>query len=108
MNGNFFCNQCGAANPVGAQFCSRCGATTAPAGVPPAQGVPSPPPAYPPPAGYSGGVRYGGFWIRFVAAVIDAIIIQVVAAPFRFMVGGGFIGIGRRLPAPWIPVLRWR
>jgi uncharacterized RDD family membrane protein YckC len=41
-----------------------------------------------------GGVRYGGFWIRFVAAIIDGIIVQAVVMPLSFMVGGltGFAG----------------
>ena len=41
-----------------------------------------------------GGVRYGGFWIRFVAAIIDGIIVQAVVLPLSFMVGGvtGFAG----------------
>jgi len=41
-----------------------------------------------------GGVRYGGFWIRFVAAIIDAIIVQAVVLPLSFIVGGitGFAG----------------
>ncbi len=54
---------------------------------------------YPPPAPYRGavpvgGVRYGGFWIRFVAAIIDGIIVQAVVLPLSFMVGGvtGFAG----------------
>jgi uncharacterized RDD family membrane protein YckC len=103
MNGTFFCSQCGAANTAGAQFCTRCGASTAPAGAVPAQGPPPASAAYPPPAAYSAGVRYGGFWIRFVAAIIDGIIIQVVAMPFRFMVGGGLIGMRTDFPHHGFP-----
>lgn len=49
---------------------------------------------YQPVVPYAGGVRYGGFWIRFVAAVIDAIIVQAVVMPIAFVVGGvtGFAG----------------
>ena len=46
----------------------------------------SPPPPPPPPiggyvpaAGYAPSARYGGFWIRVVAYIIDAIILGVVA-----------------------------
>ena len=42
--------------------------------------------------------RYGGFWIRFVARVIDGIILAVVGTiiriPFLFMVGGVGISLG--------------
>lgn len=36
----------------------------------------------------AGGVRYGGFWIRFVAAIIDAVIVQAVVMPISFVIGG--------------------
>jgi uncharacterized RDD family membrane protein YckC len=31
---------------------------------------------------------YGGFWIRVVAAIIDAIILRIVVAPIHFIFGG--------------------
>jgi uncharacterized RDD family membrane protein YckC len=34
------------------------------------------------------GVGYGGFWIRVVAAIIDAIIIRVVVSPIHLIFGG--------------------
>jgi uncharacterized RDD family membrane protein YckC len=94
MDGTFFCNKCGAQNAAGAQFCSRCGAPTVAAtgAVPPA--VPGAAPgAVPYYAAYPGtvpvaGVRYGGFWIRVVAAIIDAIIIRVVVWPLHLFFGG--------------------
>jgi uncharacterized RDD family membrane protein YckC len=68
---------------------------TTPAAIPSA--VPVSP--YPPLAPYAsgaprGGVRYGGFWIRFVAAIIDGIIVQVIVLPLSFLTGGviGFAG----------------
>jgi uncharacterized RDD family membrane protein YckC len=101
MNGTFFCNKCGAQNAAGAQFCSRCGAPTSPTpGVVPTS-VPSSTPAAPyagSPASYPAvapavGVRYGGFWIRVVAAIIDAIILRVVVAPVTMIFGAlGFAG----------------
>jgi uncharacterized RDD family membrane protein YckC len=45
-------------------------------------------------------VRYGGFWIRVVATIIDVIVISVVLLPFKIMFGlgslafGGFDGFG--------------
>lgn len=99
MNGTFFCNKCGAQNAADSQFCSRCGAptTAASGGFAAASGPPS---ASPYSAPYSAaappyqamapiaGVRYGGFWIRVVAAIIDAIILRVVVAPIGIIFGG--------------------
>jgi uncharacterized RDD family membrane protein YckC len=105
LSGTFFCNKCGTLNTVGAQFCSQCGAPTNPgAGATPMPAAMNPPPplnpypqgaAYPgampyPAAAPLGGVRYGGFWIRVVAFIIDAIIVRVVAWPIGmvFSLGG--------------------
>jgi uncharacterized RDD family membrane protein YckC len=101
LSGTFFCNKCGTLNMVGAQFCSQCGASTNPAaGATPMPGAMNPPPTNPyPPAAYPGampypatatlgGVRYGGFWIRVVAAIIDAVVVQVVVMPLSFVAGG--------------------
>ncbi len=38
------------------------------------------PPAIPPPMGFTTQVRYGGFWIRVVAYIIDAIILGIIGA----------------------------
>ena len=96
MNGTFFCNRCGAQNAAGAQFCNRCGAPTNPT-----PGVVQTPAASPSStSSYSAsaspyqavapavGVGYGGFWIRVVAAIIDAIIVRVVVAPVGMIFGG--------------------
>ena len=100
MNGIFFCNKCGAQNAAGAQFCSRCGASTNPAAAaptpaattPPSSANPYPPVAYPAVAP-SAGVRYGGFWIRVVALIIDAIIVRTLAWPISMLFGlGGLAG----------------
>jgi uncharacterized RDD family membrane protein YckC len=112
MNGTLYCNKCGAQNEADAQFCARCRTPMAPASsVLPAAGSyssnPSPvggtspySPAYQAVAPGSGiaagvGVRYGGFWIRVVAAIIDAIIVRVVVSPIRFFVGG--LGLAERM-----------
>jgi len=34
------------------------------------------------------GVRYGGFWIRLVALIIDGIVVRVVVAPVGMIFGG--------------------
>ncbi len=66
-----FCNRCGGQNSPAAQFCSDCGGPLGAA----SQLVPATP------------VRYGGFWIRFVAALIDGILVQVVVTPVAFVLG---------------------
>jgi uncharacterized RDD family membrane protein YckC len=109
MNGNLFCNKCGAPNDASAQFCGRCGTALNPAaaaapGAPgataafppsapaPAAGYPAPAPGYPvAPA----GVHYGGFWIRVVAAIIDGILVRVVVHPVAAIFGiGGLAASG--------------
>ncbi len=113
MNGTFFCNKCGAQNVAGAQFCSRCGTPTSPApGVPnvvpstaPAAPYPISAPAYPGVAPVA-GAGYGGFWIRVVAAIIDAIILRVVVAPVSMAFGGlGMAGMMTGLPHTGLALL---
>jgi uncharacterized RDD family membrane protein YckC len=93
---------------AGAQFCSQCGAPTGPAaGASSAAAGSIPPPAanpYPPGAAYPGappypaaaafaGARYGGFWIRVIAAILDAIVVRVVAWPISMLFSlGGLAG----------------
>jgi len=106
MNGIFFCNKCGAQNAAGAQFCNRCGASTVPTPSAVPTAVASQPSASPnfassnPASSYAtpatayqvvapvAGTGYGGFWIRVVAAIIDAIILRVVVAPVGMIFGG--------------------
>jgi uncharacterized RDD family membrane protein YckC len=87
MNGIFFCNKCGAQNAAGDQFCSRCGAALTPVSgaVTMPEGFSSAPaPGYVAVA----GVRYGGFWVRVVAAIIDLVILRVVLLPIGLIFGG--------------------
>jgi uncharacterized RDD family membrane protein YckC len=45
------------------------------------------------------GVRYAGFWIRVVAAIIDAVILRVIVSPFHIIFGGlGLAGMMAGLP----------
>jgi uncharacterized RDD family membrane protein YckC len=99
-----FCNSCGAQNLSTAQFCGHCGAVQGPvssSGIP--QAFISPPPlsagnisSVPVPP----GVQYGGFWIRFVAALIDGILVQMVVLPISFLMGAmiGLAGVAVRMP----------
>ena len=77
------CAQCGTATSPGAKYCESCGAPLA------AQRIqrPAQPPAYQAPAYYTGTpTPYQGVAIRFVAILIDyliiGIIVGVVAFPF--------------------------
>ena len=91
-----FCSKCGAQLADGATFCTNCDQPTQPTAVPPPSSpsappiAPAAPPAYPPPvppqqvmpAGWqtqavSQPVAYAGFWLRFVAYTIDAIILGI-------------------------------
>lgn len=114
MSEILFCNKCGIANAPGAQFCTNCGSPMNPAAVaapvPVAGTVPPPAAAYSPAAAYppvSAGVRYGGFWIRVVAAIIDAIIVRVVISPITIMFGGmsWLAGTGGGIPHAGIALL---
>src|SRR5271156_767131 len=96
-----FCSKCGASVPEGAGFCAACGqpvpgysigqptpvapdavANPAAAAIPAAAYAPPPtqswqaPVAVPPPP----TVGYAGFWLRFVAVLIDFIVIYAVRA----------------------------
>jgi len=94
MNGTLYCNKCGAPNTAGNQFCSRCGASMGPAVAPTA--VPAPAGAYATATPYpvtTAGVRYAGFWIRFLAFIIDAIIVSAVLFPVKAMFGLGGLAL---------------
>jgi uncharacterized RDD family membrane protein YckC len=82
-----FCPNCGKPNDDRAIYCQVCGAAMAD------RPAPSTPPA-------STGLAYAGFWVRFVAIIIDAIIIAagsgVVGA---FTLGAGFF-VG--FIGPWL------
>jgi len=86
-----FCNRCGGQNSAEATFCSKCGGSLS--GVPQSlAATPRLPVATP--------TRYGGFWIRFLAALIDTILVQVVVVPFGALLGGvmGVAGVAARMP----------
>ena len=69
------CKICGQDNPTEARFCANCGATLVARVEPPsAVAVPGPPPAAPEVA-----FEYMGFWIRFGAAILDAVVVWLVS-----------------------------
>jgi uncharacterized RDD family membrane protein YckC len=71
------CSQCGTATSPGAKYCEYCGAPVAAQGLhPPAQG----PSAYQAPAYYTGAqTPYQGVSVRFVAILIDYVIVGIIA-----------------------------
>ena len=47
----------------------------------------APPPEAP--TGPAQGLRYAGFWVRFVAFILDAIVLAVLTSAFAPLIGGG-------------------
>jgi uncharacterized RDD family membrane protein YckC len=103
-----FCSKCGGAMADGAAFCPNCGqafaVTSAPPRIPMMSASVAPPigggaaaiPAY---AGYAAvpRVEYAGFWLRFLALLIDNVILGLgfilIVIPLIFLTGlGGFLG----------------
>jgi uncharacterized RDD family membrane protein YckC len=123
-NGILYCNRCGVQNSALAKFCSNCGtpftadsasSPATPAGVTPnPQGPAQPstvptsqyaapiaPPAYAAPVS---GIRYGGFWIRVVAAIIDALLLGIVVWPVLGILGLSIGLAGSQVSMPEIGV----
>jgi len=82
-----FCNQCGQPVNAAASFCTRCGGALTPA-VPGAT-IAAPGLAAPVPPGLV-GQQFAGFWIRFVAHLIDSIVLNVIFVPIAFVLFGGY------------------
>src|SRR5579863_3655168 len=88
---NMFCSKCGAQMPEGTAFCSACGAPAAVATPQIAGAAPIAPQAvgYAPvapaiPAAPT--VAYAGFWLRFVAAIIDGFLLFIPLGPIFFII----------------------
>lgn len=117
-----YCNRCGTQNSALAKFCANCGSpfgadatTTAAVGAevtPRPQGPADPAaiaaeqPLYTAPV-YSSpapAARYGGFWIRVVAAIIDGLVLGIVVWPISGMLAL-MIGVaGGRVDMPGIGI----
>jgi uncharacterized RDD family membrane protein YckC len=126
-----YCSKCGANVPEGAAFCSACGqpvpTTSAVSPAPPAY---TPPLSVPPPVQYAPAspgyvppaqatwqtsarpqVAYAGFWLRFVAFIIDAIVLGfagwIVMLPFAASLGmrQTFMGFRPISPEELLPLL---
>jgi uncharacterized RDD family membrane protein YckC len=79
-----FCSQCGGQNTQGAVYCQKCGASLGPR-------LAVAPVTYPQTVSSTG---YGGFWIRFVAIIVDGIIVRI--AIFPFVAALGLMGLRHR------------
>jgi uncharacterized RDD family membrane protein YckC len=86
MPENFiFCSKCGAQNSGVAQACQNCGAGLSNSLAPNQSAAPARAYAAAPPVAYAPLSIYGGFWIRFLAHLIDHVILGAVAAPLFFI-----------------------
>lgn len=83
------CPSCGAENNDGSKFCHSCGASmvVAPVALAPDQGVAAPQPATAAPQPAATGVVYATFWQRFVASLIDGIILMILSSIVGFIFG---------------------
>ena len=92
-----FCSNCGASVSPGDAFCPKCASP---------QRIQA---AYVPPV-VASQVRYAGFWIRFAAWLLDAIILGIALTPFRIMIFGAMgvslgMGSAQEDPARFIAIL---
>ena len=121
-----YCNRCGTQNSALAKFCANCGSpfgaeATVPASNPaevtprpqgPATADPAyaaasfPAPVYPTPVNTK---PYGGFWIRFVAFIIDAIAIGLVTIPGSLIIAAvlGVAGSAVSMPDMGVHAVRF-
>ena len=96
MATSIVCPGCGKTSDAAAPYCQNCGRPLAAARplaatTPPVVGPP--PVATAPPLGSA--LSYGGFWIRFLAFLIDACVLTVAFLPLRIIFGISFWGLGR-------------
>jgi uncharacterized RDD family membrane protein YckC len=59
---------------------------------PPPEGQPAPPSNWTAPPAHTGpaaGLRYGGFWVRFLAIILDGIVITVITSALAVFALGG-------------------
>jgi uncharacterized RDD family membrane protein YckC len=88
MQENFvFCSRCGAQNFATAQSCQKCGGGLSVGLAPMPRAVPVQAYAAAPAVAYAAvpTSRYGGFWIRLLAHLIDHVILGAIAAPLFFI-----------------------
>jgi uncharacterized RDD family membrane protein YckC len=89
-----FCSRCGLRVEEGNQFCQSCGQAV---GAATAAAVPNAPPV-PASMNVSAPRPYAGFWVRFVALVIDGLILAIpqwIVLAIAFSLFGGFALLAR-------------
>ena len=97
-----FCSRCGTWVADDTATCTLCGRVLQGDGSPSAP-VPAPAPSH---AAVVALVTYGGFWRRFVAVVLDSIILFFPAATVRVLLGLSATGMfDRDSPASWVAAL---
>ncbi|HUO60471.1 MAG TPA: RDD family protein [Candidatus Acidoferrales bacterium] len=74
-----YCNRCGKPVLAGSPYCTACGAP---------QPMSSSPQYAQPVVAYAPQVQYAGFWLRFVALIIDQVILSAVLTPFTWAILG--------------------
>lgn len=98
MTNNVFCSQCGTSNNASSRFCQKCGASMA-AGASAITPVSATTVSSGPAAAVMAvapGQQYGGFWIRFLAMIIDHLILNAAFLPIASMFGlFHFAALGR-------------
>lgn len=101
-----FCSRCGQSIPGGGTFCQNCGASLIPA----TAQASAPPGAIAAPV-VAAVNPYGGFWIRFVAYILDRIIVGILMTPILFIFGvqmaTQFHQIPPNDPADLLPLFRF-
>jgi uncharacterized RDD family membrane protein YckC len=95
-----FCSKCGTNVAEGAGFCASCGQ--------PVGGVVAAPPVAGLQTGYVAArptIAYAGFWLRFVAIIIDGILLAIVGGiiTLPFMASIGFHGMFMHDRMPFNP-----
>lgn len=99
-----FCSRCGQSIPAGGTFCQNCGASLLPLATQPASvasAVPIVAVVNP----------YGGFWIRFLAYILDRIIVGILFMPvgiiFGLRMAAQFHQIPPNDPSDFLPLFRF-
>ena len=95
-----YCTRCGAAVEEAARFCPACGNPMLPGAGDAAVASLSPAPVTAPPIAVVAGPTYGGFWIRFLAVLIDGLLVSAVTTPISMIIGIAIAGAGYAVRMP--------
>jgi uncharacterized RDD family membrane protein YckC len=93
------CPDCGFQTDDRARFCQKCGRELAGGGAAMAPAAGYAAPGYSQPGAYT-YARYGGFWMRVLAAILDSILLGAVLVPL------GFIFAVPMMTGDWEPRMR--